>query len=87
MKNRVPPRGVWAPMWSEVGCGGSKKRSIRGWLLAPFWEPNGVKMETKIASKFRVDFEMHFDPKKGPKEGPNDPKWSENEAKVGPKRR
>ena len=85
---KMVSRRVWAAMWSGVGCGESRWRCITlhkvdfGSILGAKWKPNGLKLEIKIASKFRVDFEEHLEAKivrKGrPKGTIMESKWREN---------
>ena len=53
--NKVPPRTIPHHFGSILGVK---------------WEPSGVKMATKITSKFQVDFKEHFESKKGAKATP-----------------
>ena len=49
-----------------------------GSILGAKWEPSGVKMATKITSKFEVDLKEHFKAKKVPERRQRGPKLSQN---------
>ena len=62
--NKVPPRTIPHHFGSILGAK---------------WEPSGVKMAIKIASKFEVDLEEHF---KAKKSATATPKVSKIESKL-----
>ena len=75
-------------IWTNIGDEDPKKRlhiaAYRcSWLhfgsqMGAKLEPNGVKMATKIASKFRVDFKEHFEAKKMPQRGQKGRTFNQN---------